>query len=50
MNSDSNEVKSFLEWAKDSSICLPSPTHYPLQFAYFVRLYRYYSDRKNNDN
>jgi len=45
--SDNNEVKSFLEWAKDSSICLPSPTDYPLQFAYYVRLYRFYERNTN---
>jgi len=49
MMDTNNEVKSFLEWAKDSSICLPSPEHYPLQFAYYVRLYRYYSERNNGN-
>ena len=47
LSSSNDEVKSFLDWAKASNLCLPSPTHYPLQFAYYVRLYRFYERNTN---
>jgi hypothetical protein len=46
--SNTKEVESFLEYYSKRGICLPSPEHYPLQFAYYVRLYRYNVERNKN--
>lgn len=29
---------------------LPNPEHYPIQFSYFVKLYKYYNARNPNSN
>ena len=41
------EIREFIKMFSDYN--LPSPKHYPRVFAYYVRLYKFYKSRENED-
>ena len=39
------QIAEFLKYCSDRGIELPDPEHYPIQFAYHVKLWKYYSSQ-----
>lgn len=39
--------EELVEWYGDK---LPNPDHHPIQFAHCVKLFKYYKERRNDNN
>ena len=39
------QIEAFFKYCSDRGIELPDPEHYPIQFAYHVKLWKYYSSQ-----
>lgn len=46
---DDEVLKAYDELVKEFGDKLPNPDHYPKVFAYYVKLYKYYKERKYDE-
>ena len=44
--SEEHEIVLFMHFWARRGIRIPDPTHYPKSFAWYVKLWRYYNERK----
>jgi hypothetical protein len=46
---DEEVLKMYEEMVEYYGEKLPNPEHHPIQFAYYVKLWKYYKERREND-